>query len=81
MTYVYNSLASEIKREPTKEEIKIVKKQYRLQDELYKKYNTFLYDGTKEKIGMSMMIKLWDRYIKELKEYNRLFNLYMGYCY
>ncbi|HHX66892.1 MAG TPA: hypothetical protein GX708_02405, partial [Gallicola sp.] len=68
MTYVYNSLASEIKREPTKEEIKIVKKQYRLQDELYKKYNTFLYDGTKEKIGMSLMIKLWDRYIKELKE-------------
>ena len=81
MTYVYNNLASEIKRNPTEEETKLVKKQERLQNELYKKYNTFLYDGTKEKIGMSLMIKLWDRYIKELKEYNRLFNLYMGYCY
>ena len=81
MTYVYNNLASGIKRNPTEEEKEIVNKQYRLQDELYKKYDRFLHDGTKEKIGMSMMIKLWDRYIKELKEYNRLFDLYMGYCY
>jgi ABC-type dipeptide/oligopeptide/nickel transport system permease component len=74
MTYV-------LTKNPTDEEKKIVNKQYRLQDELYKKYNTFLYDGTKERIGMSLMIKLWDRYLKELKEYNRLYNQYMGYCY
>lgn len=80
MTYVYNSLASEIKRKPTAEEKAIVNKQYELQEKWYKKYNKVLHEN-KELIKMPIMKKVWDIYLRELKEYNRLFNIYMGYCY
>ena len=81
MTYVYNDLASEIKRKPTLEEIELVEKHHHRELELYKKYDTFLRDGTREIIGIEAMQKLWKAYINELHIYNDLFNKYMGYCY
>lgn len=81
MTYVYNDLASEIRRKPTLEEIELVEKYHKKESELYKKYNTFLQDGTREIIGIDAMNKLWKEYINTLHIYNDLFNKYMGYCY
>ena len=59
MTYVYNDLASEIKRKPTLEEIELVEKHHNKESEMYKQYNTYLKDGTKEIIGIDAMQKLW----------------------
>ena len=81
MTYVYDDLASEIKRKPTKEEIELVEKHHTRELELYKKYDTLLRDGTREIIGIEAMQKLWKAYLNELYIYNDLFNKYMGYCY
>ena len=81
MTYVYNDLASEIKRKPSLEEIELVEKHHIKENELYKKYNTFLEDGTKEIIDTDAMNRLWKEYLNELYIYNDLFNKYMGYCY
>ena len=81
MTYVYNDLASEIKRKPTPEEIELVEKHYKKESEMYRQYNTYLKDGTREIVGIDAMNKLWKEYINELHIYNDLFNKYMGYCY
>jgi hypothetical protein len=76
MTYVYNDLASEIKRKPTEEETKLVNQSGRRQKELYDKYMRL-----HNTLSQSLSIRLWEEYQKELKRYNDLYNQYMGYCY
>ena len=73
MVYVYNNMASEIKRNPTKEEKEIVKKQEIIVDRLYELYN--------HNMDIPERIKLWDEYLKEYRIYNKMFRKYMGYCY
>lgn len=81
MTFVIDNMASEIKREPTKEEKELVNKQEKLQAELYGKYIR-LYSGRKlQGIDAGLRDKLWDRYLKEYKIYQELWKKYIGYCY
>ena len=81
MTYVYDDLASEIKRKATQEEIELVERHHKRKTNLYNDYNRILAEGKREIIGIDKMNKLWKEYITELRLYNDLFNKYMGYCY
>ncbi len=82
MTYVYDNLASKIKRNPTIKEAEKVKKQKSVVDALYREYYIKLrlmrQNGILERETLQ---NLWYRYLTELHKYNDLFNYYMGYCY
>lgn len=77
MTYVYNYSASGIKRKPTEEEIESVKKQELIEASLYKYYENLDKKTTEKEV----LKWIWSIYLKELEKYNKLFDLYMGYCY
>ena len=52
MTYVYNDLASEIKRKPTSEEIELVEKHHKRETNLYNDYNRILAEEKREIIAL-----------------------------
>lgn len=80
MTFVVDYDRSEMGKEPTEEQKKLVEKQSRLEKELYRHYNSLIANNGMENLGKSLMNRMWERYLKEYEEYKRLWCKYMGYC-
>lgn len=81
MTFVFDNMASEIKRNPTTEEVQKVLDQKIRAEEIYKRYEELYMSKKVSGVDVGRSERLWERYLNEYNHYISLFNKYMGYCY